>query len=294
MKKYLNIALICFILFSCERKTEKVFIPFIQKQRQIDTSFIKNVNIDSIVLGYTTKTDLQNSDYKFTEINLNQIKKLFAEYSREGEHFYVDSFNQILIGTYAETEIISAVWLLKYFKGKLLGKTIDLNNYKVKNMISDFPNFKWSTTGEATFWFYKNNINFDTTIFFVKVDPKIEKFPLNVEYYLEKPIEGVKIEMSAWKIYGPEYGMLDTILIKPLYSPLEKTHSNYYLYHRKPGLKTTMRELSTWGKKSIYEEIKIGVWQVYNADHTLKCIEYYNNGQLIKTENTPHNTQYSQ
>ncbi len=267
-------------------------MTFNQKQRQVDTSFLKNVRIDSIKVGFTTITDLKKTDYSFKEINDKSKNSLIAEYSKEGERFYTDSTKQILVGTYENSEIISAVWLLDNYKGNLLGKEINLSNYTVGKMIEDFPDFKWSTTGVADFWFYKNNINSDTTVFFVKLDSTIERFPFAIDSYINKPISGVKIEMSAWKIYGPEYGLLDTVLIKPLYSPLDNNHTNYYLYRRKPGLKTTLTEITSTGKKTIYEKIKIGEWLIFNPDHTLKSIEYYRNGKLEKIENTPHNIMY--
>jgi hypothetical protein len=90
--------------------------------------------------------------------------------------------------------------------------------------------------------------------------------------------------MSPWKIYGPKYGKLDTIYIKPLYSPLLETHSNYYLHRRKKGIKTTFREITTFGKKSNYEQVKIGKWLVYNSNHKLESIEHYNNGKMTKIE----------
>ena len=292
MRNTLIFILITFTLSCCKRTIVENSETFKQKQRLVDTSFLKNVRIDSIKLGFTTITDLQKSDYKFNEINEKAKNNVIVEYSREGERFYIDSTKQILVGTYEVSEIISAVWLLDNYKGNLLGKEVDLSNYTVGKMIEDFPDFKWSTTGVADFWFYKNNINNDTTVFFVELDTTIERFPFAVASYINKPISGVKVEMSAWKIYGPEYGLLDTVLIKPLYAPLDNNHTNYYLYRRKPGLKTTLTEITSTGKKTIYEQIKIGKWLVFNPDHTLKSIEYYTNGKLEKIENTPHNNVY--
>ena len=292
MRNTLIFILITFTLSCCKRTIVENSETFKQKQRLVDTSFLKNVRIDSIKLGFTTITDLQKSDYKFNEINEKAKNNLIVEYSREGERFYIDSTKQILVGTYEVSEIISAVWLLDNYKGNLLGKEVDLSNYTVGKMIEDFPDFKWSTTGVADFWFYNNNINNDTTVFFVELDTTIERFPFAVDSYINKPISGVKVEMSAWKIYGPEYGLLDTVLIKPLYAPLDNNHTNYYLYRRKPGLKTTLTEITSTGKKTIYEQIKIGKWLVFNPDHTLKSIEYYTNGKLEKIENTPHNNVY--
>jgi hypothetical protein len=293
MKNTFLIILIAFSLFCCKRTIVENSLTFNQKQRQVETSFLKNVRIDSIKVGFTTITDLQKTDYSFKEINDKSKNSLIAEYSSEGERFYTDSTKQIHVGTYENSVIISAVWLLDNYKGNLLGKEIDLSNYTVGKMIKDFPDFKWSTTGVADFWFYKNNINNDTTVFFVKLDSTIERFPFAIDSYINKPISGVKIEMSAWKIYGPEYGLLDTVLIKPLYSPLDNNHTNYYLYRRKPGLKTTLTEMSSTGKKTIYEKIKIGEWLIFNPDHTLKSIEYYRNGKLEKIVNTPHNNVYT-
>lgn len=282
LKSFIHFTIILLIFTSCQTEKNESSFNFLQKPVVIDTSFIKNVKVDSIIVGYSTLTDLNNKEYNLIVTEEYQKDDIINQYKREGQNFYIDSVKHILVGTYENSEIISAVWLLNKYKGKLLGRNIDLTNYKVKNMIADFPRFEWSTTGSAKQWFYTNNSNHDTIVFYINLDTLIKRFPLNVNYYLDLKIARLKIEMSAWNIYGPKYGKLDTVNIKPLYSPLYETHSNYYLYRRKPGLKTTLREISSVGKKSISEQIKIGKWLNYYPDHSIKSIEYYNNGKIIR------------
>lgn len=71
---------------------------------------------------------------------------------------------------------------------------------------------------------------------------------------------------------------------KPLYAPFNDTHLNYYLLKRKPGIGTTIKEITSTGKKTNMEEIRIGKWVIYNPDHTIKSIEYYNDGNVVSAD----------
>ncbi len=281
MRNY-SVIFIVYIIVSCNKEKEtKEFQVFEQKLNMIDTSFLRSVNLENINLCYNTVTDLKNCGYSLTSTNLDQSDSLIKEYRKQGEIFLVDSDKRILVGMYSDSELLSSVWLLDGFKGELLGKSIDLKTYTVKQMLADFPNFEWSVTGVSEHWFYTNK---DTTVFYIQLDQSTERFPFDEEHYLHSPIVGVKMELSCWKIYGPEYGKKDTVSIKPIYAPLNDQHTNYYLEHRKPGFETTIVEITSTGKKSITEQKRIGEWKNFNPDHTLKSIEYYNNGELIKTE----------
>ncbi|WP_026953541.1 hypothetical protein [Algoriphagus vanfongensis] len=284
MKKYLAILLISILLFSCNKeKGTKIFQVFEQKENVVDTTFLRSVNLENINLCYTTLTDLKNSGYAFVPTTRNQSDSLIMEYKRQGENFYLDNDEQILVGTYSDSELISSVWLLEGFNGSFLGKSINLSTYTVKQMLSDFPSFKWSVTGASNHWYYTNN---DTTVFYIEIDRSIEQFPLDEEHYLNNSIAGVKMELSCWNIYGPNFGKKDTVSIKPIYAPLNDPHTNYYLEQRKPGIKTTIKEITTTGKKTITQQKRIGKWKNFNPDHSLESIEYYNNGELIRTEKT--------
>jgi hypothetical protein len=149
-------------------------------------------------------------------------------------------------------------------------------------MTVDFtePRFRWSTTGVAPYWIYTN----DTINFFITLDKAIPRFPLDENHYKNHKMAGIQLELSCWKIYGPTYAKGDTVHIKPLYSPLTETHTNYLLFQRQPGIETTLKEIFSAGKKTTLVEKRIGLWIDYSPDHKIKSKELYKDGELIRVE----------
>ena len=76
----------------------------------------------------------------------------------------------------------------------------------------------------------------------------------------------------------------DTVIIRPLYSPLDSLHMNCFLRRRKPGFKTFIREITSAGKQSNYDIVNIGEWHYYSPSHELVEKRYFNHGELLEVE----------
>ena len=272
-----------FIAACSTGKTDKILqsADFRQIETRKDSSFTK-FKVDSITACYTTLTDLKQQKIDFIKIAKNELDSLFIIYSHQSDVFFVNYAKGLLIGTYDYTELINTFWLTDKFKGILVGKFIDAQNYTVSQMKKDFPEprFRWSTTGISPYWIYTN----DTIDFFITRDKTVPRFPLSEKHYENHKMSGIQLELSCWKIYGSEYAMGDTVLIKPLYSPLTDTHTNYFLYKRQPGISTTLKEIFSAGKKTTMIEERIGRWIEYTPDHKVRTKQWYVNGDLIERE----------
>lgn len=271
-----------FIIACSTKSSDKIQITdFKQIETRVDSSFTK-FKVDNITTCYTTTTDLKQLNLDLKEIEKGGLDSLFITYSHHSDQFLINEDKGLLIGTYDYTELINTFWLTDQFKGTLAGKLIDVQNYTVSQMTKDFPEprFRWMTTGVSPYWIYTN----DTINFFIKLDKTIPRFPLDENHYKNHKMEGIQLELSCWKIYGPTYAKGDTVLIKPLYSPLTESHTNYFLLQRQPGIETTLKEIFSTGKRTNLIEKRIGHWIEYTPDHKIKSKELYKDGELIKVE----------
>lgn len=268
---------------ACSTKTDQVAqsAEFRQKEMKTDSSFTK-FKVDNITACFITLTDLRASDIDFQRVKKDELDSLFTDYSHHSDNYFVNNGKGLLIGTYDDTELLNTFWLTETFKGNLTDKFINVQKYTVSQMTRDFPEprFRWSISGESPYWIYTN----DTINFFITVDKSIQQFPLDEKHYANHKMAGIQLELSCWKIYGPEYGMGDTVLIKPLYAPLNDTHTNYFLLKREPGISTTIKEILSAGKKTTMVEKKVGLWIEYTPDHKVLTKGWYDNGKLIKQE----------
>ncbi|HTF30344.1 MAG TPA: hypothetical protein VK625_15940 [Flavitalea sp.] len=257
------------------------YMSFVQKTRLVDSNFVSSVKLDELIVCNSTITDLKKLGYELVAMPKTEIDSLItAENWQEGSYF-ADNNKKLIVGTYDDTELLTSIFLTPGFSGKLRGfKIDDFSKLTVKQITSYFKDLDWSTTGVSNYWIFGN----DTVNFYIKVDNSIPRFPLNEKYYEDKHPVLAKIQYSCDKVYGDVYGKSDTVMRKPLYAPLVDTHLNYYLLRRKPGIGTTIREITSTGKKTIMEQIRVGKWVNYNPDHTIQSIEYYNNGVLVKED----------
>lgn len=210
-----------------------------------------------------------------------QIDSLIAAENWQDGEYYYDKANKLLFCTYNYTELLSSVYLKDNFRGTLRQLPItDFSKLNVRDITAYFKDLDWSTTSASDYWIYGN----DTIAFYIKIDKSIPLFPLDEKFYEDKHPVLAKIQFLCSKVYGDFYTKNDTVMQKPLYAPFNDTHLNYYLLKRKPGIRTTIKEIISTGKKTNMEEIRIGKWLTYNPDHTLKSIEYYNDGMLVTAD----------
>lgn len=259
----------------------EIFKAFTQKTRLVDTSFISKVKLNEIIVCNSTITDITQKGYKLVLTPKEQIDSLVTAVNwQDGKYFY-DKSKKILFCTYENTELLSSIFLKDNFSGTLRELPIrDFSKLTVRDITNIFKDLEWSTTDASDYWIYGN----DTVTFYIKIDKSVPRFPLDEKFYENKHPVLAKIQFLCSKVYGNEYAKNDTVMQKPLYSPYSDTHLNYYLLKRKSGIGTAFKEITSAGKQTNMEEIRIGKWLTYNPDHTLKSIEYYNNGKFVSAK----------
>jgi hypothetical protein len=172
----------------------------------LDTLLAKKITILGFCLCQTTLTDLRklSSDFKPVEIEEMDLgRKCISQDSRfeNGKGYYSDKFPGMIFQKTQTSDEISKIRLTRDFKGNLPdGTPIDLKNLKLKDVFKIYPKLKdtWGSRGCSDYWSYAN----DTLFFYVKVDTtKKPQFPIDEAYYYDKPIEGVDLLISCYRIF---------------------------------------------------------------------------------------------
>lgn len=282
----IHFIIILLFLASCSEKNQKPknnehFNAFIQKSRIVDTLFMSAVKLNDIIVCSSTITDIKQKGYTPVLTPKEQIDPLVLAVNWQGGSYYYDTSKRLLFCTYENTELLSSIFLKGNSSGTLRGLPIaDFSKLTVHDIIAYFKDLDWSTTDVSDYWIYGN----DTVDFYIEIDNSIPRFPLNEIFYANKHPVLAKIHFPCGKLYGDVYATNDTVMQKPLYAPFSNTHLNYYLFSRKPGTGTTLKEIISTGKKTTMEEIRVGKWLTFNPDHTIKSIEYYNYGKLVSSD----------
>ncbi|MEN9599258.1 MAG: hypothetical protein RL596_1577 [Bacteroidota bacterium] len=276
----LIIILILIASYACltkKPKNEQLDKAFTQKTYRVDSLFTSKIKLNEISVCSTTITDLKQKGHAPVLMPHEQIDSFIKDINWQEGDYYYDNTKKLLFCTYNQTELISTIFIKDNFKGVLRDLPIeDFSKLRVDTITNHFKDLKWTTTGASDYWIYGN----DSINFYIKIDTSIPRFPLNEKFYEDKHPTLAKIQFLCNKVYGNEYAKFDTVMQKPLYAPFNDTHLNYYLLRRKPGIGTTLTEIFSAGKKTNMEEIRIGKWVTYNPDHTIKSVEYYNNGKV--------------
>jgi hypothetical protein len=285
MKRLITISILSvFALISCSNKKNKD-IEYKPEKRNfnLDTSFISRVSISGFCPCKTTISDLSK---------LGVLKEIKTENMDFGPNcissdarfdnqvgVILENVDGIIFQKEESTEYVSKIHLDYPFEGKLpTQQNISLVEMKFKDAKAMFPDFNFSTRGCSNYWKYSN----DTISFYLEIDKTIKKYPLDENYYLDKPIAGIDIVLWCYKMYGPDYSD-EIIYARPLYAPLKETHINSYVMKQKRGLSTKLEELTSFGKKTDFKIIRLGKWKEYSPDHRLIIDEDYDNkGNLIK------------
>lgn len=190
-------------LFSCYLTLS---IPNSFAQTGIDSSLAEKITVSGFCLCKTTLPDLQNlnPDLKIIDVEeMNGGKNCIGEDSRfvNGKGYYSEKYPGIIFQKDPDGDYISKVRLIKGFIGKLPGGIpVNLNNLLLKDIIKYYPEsqFKWSSRDCSDYWTYSN----DTISFFLKIDKtKKPQYPLDEDYYLNRPVDDIDILISCYSIY---------------------------------------------------------------------------------------------
>lgn len=269
------------VLFSCTQKSKKEEFVFKQKERAIDTSFISETSVNNICPCVNTLTEL-NKIGKTEKIAISEIDtNCYASSLHENGFGYK---NDKIIGAIFQledgNENIAKIRLTKDFKGTFpKNKSFNLSSLTLRKVIEQYPKFDYAVQGCSDYWRYTN----DTIAFYFKIDRQIKQYPLNVEYYLDKPIDAIEITQNCSKIIDQDFGRNNLVYEKPLYAPIEDKHTNVYVYRVENSLSSTISSITTFGKRPNMEIIKLGIWKEYSPEHKLIIEEHYDNkGKLIE------------
>lgn len=134
---------------------------------------------------------------------LDAGKKCIGEDARfvNGKGYYSEKYPGLIFQKDPDQDYISKIALTRDFAGNLPGGIpVDLHNLLLKDIIKDYPetSFKWSTRDCSDYWKYSN----DTISFFLKIDrAKKPQYPLDENYYLNRPVDGIDILISCYGMY---------------------------------------------------------------------------------------------
>ena len=170
---------------------------------QLDSSLARKLTISGFCLCQTTLADLKSIDGNLKEVDVEEMDLCsngFTEDSRfeNRKGYYSKKFPGIIFQK-DNDNLISKIRLTKDFIGKLPdGVTINMKTLLVNDVLKLYPKFNnWGSRGCSNYW----NLSNDTLSFFVKIDrKKLPQYPIDKEYYLQKPIEGIDLVMSCYSV----------------------------------------------------------------------------------------------
>jgi hypothetical protein len=168
-----------------------LLLPSLRSFAQLDSSLEKKISISGFCLCKTTLADLKSMDDDLKEIDVQEM-----DLCNNGKGYYSKKFPGMIF-LKDEDNFISKIRLTKDFVGKLPdGTLIDMKTLLAKNVINLYPKLNtWGSRGCSEYW----NLSNDTLSFYVKIDRnKLPQYPVDEEYYLQKPVEGVDLVMSCY------------------------------------------------------------------------------------------------
>ena len=188
---------------------------------KIDKDLANKITIAGFCLCKTNFEDLKklSADLYQTEVDeMDYPKNCFTQDSRYeyGKGYATPIFPGMIFQKDQVSELIGKIRLTKTFKGNLPdGTPIDVKKLTLKDVLKIYPNLKdkWNARDCSTYWSFSN----DTLSFFVKIDPvKLPKFPIDVAYYLNNPIEGIDLAFSCYSLSEKQNNRYQQIANDPI------------------------------------------------------------------------------
>ncbi len=276
---------LCLFTLGCANTSNqnKESYSFESRSLQIDSSFVVKSTINDFCPCKTTMPEIaKHSELKQVTVeNMDAGSGCIGEDGRfeNGIGYQLTTQKGMVFQQENGYEYLAKIHLNKDFSGKLPnGKEILVADLKLKDVLSMYPNFEFSSRQCAEYWSYNN----DTLYFYFKLDKSPDNKPVNPRLHLDRSIEGIDIVISCFGMHLPD--IKDGIFYeRPIYAPLSETHVNAYVMKKRTDLAAKITEFVSLGKDTNYDYIKLGKWLVYNVDHTLQVEEYYDDkGSLMK------------
>lgn len=178
---------------------------FIPTNSTIDTTLAKKITVSGFCLCQTTLTDLKNLDSDLKEVNVEEMdmcKDGFVQDSRfvNRKGYSSMKYPGIIFQKDNDNDFISKIRLTKDFVGLLPdGTPINMKTLTAKDVLKIYSKHDtWKSRGCSDYW----NLTNDTLSFFVKIDKKRKpQYPVDEDYYSEKPIEGIDLVVSCYNIF---------------------------------------------------------------------------------------------
>ncbi|HEX6893210.1 MAG TPA: hypothetical protein VF141_21015 [Chryseolinea sp.] len=196
-------------------------ISLSQQQEHDNLSQDKSVTLSGITLCKTSIADLKNLAGDFAMVSVEEMdlpKNCYGQDSRytSGEGYASKQFPGMIFQKGNESDYIGKIRLTPEFDGVLPnGKKISVKNLKLADVFIMFPKFKdqWFSRGCSDYWRFSN----DTLAFFVKIDKNIQpQFPINESFYLDKPIEGIDVVLSCYRVHSKQQSVSRQQEMEPL------------------------------------------------------------------------------
>ena len=206
MKYFLSIILILISLSVKSQTTNESAID-----SALDSSLEKKITLNGFCLCRTDINEIKTQYSDLRKVSVEEMdisKECISEDSRfeNGIGYSSDEIPGIIFQKDNGSDFISKIRLTKSYIGKLPnGIAVDMGNMKLRDLFLIYPEFKdkWGSRGCSDYWRFSN----DTISFYVKIDKSIQpQFPINEEYYLEKPIEAIDLVISCYSIHNKSSG----------------------------------------------------------------------------------------
>lgn len=188
----------------------------------LDTLLAKKITIGGFCLCQTTLSELQNLSPDLKQIEVEEMdlgKKCIVQDGRfeNSKGYFSDQFPGMIFQKDQNTSQISKIRLTKDFKGNLPdGTPVDLKDLKLKDVFEIYPKLKnsWGSRGCSDYWHFAN----DTLFFYVKIDTtKKPQFPIDEDYYYDKPIEAIDLLVSCYHIFENEKDEVAQLFDDPVF-----------------------------------------------------------------------------
>ena len=188
----------------------------------IDKALADRITINGFCLCKSTINELKKIGGTITPVDVVEMdypKDCFTQDSRYiyAKGFTSSQFPGMIFQKDQSYEFISKIRLTKTFMGNLPdGKKVDVKRMQLKDALNMYPNLKekWGNRDCSTYWSFSN----DTLSFFVKIDAaKVPKFPVDINYYLDKPIDGIDLTLSCFSLYEKQNNRYKQIGNDPIF-----------------------------------------------------------------------------
>jgi len=192
----------------------------------------ESINLSKINFCELSIDDLENQDANLKEVKVEEMDFCTDGFLEDNRFINRNGYESklypgVIFQQYkTDINVVAKIHLTNEFKGYLPdGNYVDLKTLKAGEILKKYDSLKvWTSRGCSDYWGIKKG---DKLKFYVKIKKDKEpRYPVDIKYYSEQPIEGIDI-ISDCSIYEkPE--------INPLYIVDTKEVTEEYIRVLKP------------------------------------------------------------